>query len=1343
MQAEAQEDVYPPRPAHDVVAEPPSVTPPPLKPEVAAAHDSSDSAEERAAVPLGSLGERSQAACSAPSINEFDQYSALGVYTAVVVETERDPRATAGLMPVPSMTAGQMTSMVVEHPSTRPDRGGPELNGNSSGLRPSQLRAKRLPQPGDESQFLRVLSSYCSAITRHPCKLFVLYIALLSAFIGIMWRELDVDSHFGAFIRADGEAMRRRDAYLEALGNLKSQPDRRLQAVEDPDEDREADLIHDNLVSDEVVELRRDYGHSDETFRQLAAVVCVKRTLTILYRPKSGDAFDERVLREIREVELSLRSLSGWKRTCTDMVESEHRALCDPGISYGAFSWPTKTRPESPADEEFRISFNAQGPDLLQSPAVLTYLQSPRSDFPLDQYLPKDYEPPPRFPPDSGAPNGRPKGLRSHFLFYLTVGHEGDPMSEMRKKTGEVQNVYREVIKEEVWPLLSQRENEYINIYYYGDVISGHEVEQALQNDVMWAIASLCFVTVYLWLHTRSLFLSIMSLCIILTSVPLAYVLTPLSKTTIATFLSLFLVTGIGCDVVFVFTDFWEQSVQVERSTGRRLTWVLLHAGRNCLATSLTTSASFFANLASCLQPLREFGLFMGLAVTGAYALSVLLLPPILVIHESCCKCGSSRSRKNAESDRDAGEMDTLAIVPAGPPTLQDDILAEPKWRPRPRRKIAQIFLLALANKIAARPASVCSVALAIILVFIIGVIASYKIDRGLPDIFPEEHNQVAGNDMQEQFSVMPSDMLVSQVQGGAVCRPNGSWSNAADACILHWCDLKEVDPQQDSTSEFTCVHKEAISPSCAKLYLQTRVASPFAPDAALWKQSWTGAVQKATGSPSVSVQVDLKELKPLVLESWETGDVVTTGLYDMGQTSVQMPSPQGSSGCAIQTLCFWRHHRCSMERLHGWRSFGDFNVTAASRRLMTAVDPRGLTSALVPGPKRIDLTVVWGLRAAQSTPLVGKPEEAWSFDPRFEPDNPWAQRAMYAMCENLPSELMVFEASCWIQDFEVYLGTDRKKRFPTRDFKSEVRDWFPRTLIAQENLWKAKDDKVRAAKFTFFLNVNKNDAAGPLLEHKKKWDKYVEVMNSRAAMSGNGAWHTAQAWVRAEAEDAVVDSTVDTIIISAVCAWAGMLAFTCDPVLAFFVLGLVLGIISGLAFFMVVLVGWKIGSIEVISLVIFVGYSVTYSLHVAHTYSEAVIDDRPGMTADPEEDGLAALTDGSPNGHGDVTAPPVKRLSPADMRKSRATMSLVHIGGAVLSSAISTMGSSIFLLCCTMIIFVKLGAVVIAVTLLSVTFALMVLPAMLMLCGPPPQPWYKRWAHAVCGGKRKQSHED
>merc|ERR1712187_710750 len=66
-------------------------------------------------------------------------------------------------------------------------------------------------------------------------------------------------------------------------------------------------------------------------------------------------------------------------------------------------------------------------------------------------------------------------------------------------------------------------------------------------------------------------------------------------------------------------------------------------------------------------------------------------------------------------------------------------------------------------------------------------------------------------------------------------------------------------------------------------------------------------------------------------------------------------------------------------------------------------------------------------------------------------------------------------------------------------------------------------------------------------------------------------------------------------------------------------------------------------------------------------------------------------------------------------------------MGGAIVSAAVSTIGSSLFLLCCTITIFIKLGLVIIAVTTLSIFFTLIALPAVMILFGPSRNPCYKR----------------
>eukprot|EP00971_Amphidinium_carterae_P217315 4314163-Amphidinium_carterae.1 len=61
-----------------------------------------------------------------------------------------------------------------------------------------------------------------------------------------------------------------------------------------------------------------------------------------------------------------------------------------------------------------------------------------------------------------------------------------------------------------------------------------------------------------------------------------------------------------------------------------------------------------------------------------------------------------------------------------------------------------------------------------------------------------------------------------------------------------------------------------------------------------------------------------------------------------------------------------------------------------------------GKSLQLVPSscvPCQLTVTVVWGVRPPQSSPLINLPDPMFSYDSTFQLSNPWAQRAIYQMC--------------------------------------------------------------------------------------------------------------------------------------------------------------------------------------------------------------------------------------------------------------------------------------------------------------------------------------------------------
>jgi len=782
----------------------------------------------------------------------------------------------------------------------------------------------------------------------------------------------------------------------------------------------------------------------------------------------------------------------------------------------------------------------------------------------------------------------------------------------------------------------------------------------------------------------------------------------------------------------------------------------MLRAIRSCLATSVTTSISFFANLASCLQPLREFGMFMGLCVMGACVLMFVFLPPVVVALELC-----RRSPRARVIDVSAGESGALAALEDGGKG------AGGTAKMKRNLSRSKLFLLNLVGWIAGCPISVCVATTILGIIFLVTSVAMAQVDTGIPEIFPAGHNQVETPVIAAQFGDVTRFTFSTALSESSCTAPYfaGGWQ-----CQWEWCHTGNrfgqgqghhaddrsgscwASPVYTSTSP-NVSHRTPVNSSltCSSTTVRTRVAAAVRPSQYDWGIMTRPLIEQLVQDPNLDIVFAGHPAPVLVLEDWETGQVRLSNYHEMDAYESNKPSDCNAENngsctavpCEVRTMCFFGTPVCE---LNGWTKLGDRlslprrlspENSSMSTRLLSQVTPPVVQHAL-----RLSITVVWGIRAARSTPLLGPPKDFWTWDPTFEGDNPWAQRAVFDVCSKTTPDLMVLKRTCWVELWRTWLSS-RGRRFPSRNFMSDISEWWGSTIRAKENIW-IKDGKFAACKVSFEVNMSKKSGSSKILEYKKRWDDYIAMRNAGASVTASAAWPTSSEWVSAEAEHAIIDSTKDTIIISCASGWIGMLVFTRDPLLSCYVLTLVMGIISGLAFFMVVLVGWKIGPIEVIALVVFVGYSVTYSLHIAHEYSEVDPDDaelfemekldivrRKSCTlagSDADKEDKLKIEEGEDTI--EEAAEEMARQSLATsrgMKIARVRLAVLHLGGASISSAATTLVSTVFLLPCTLTIFLKLGAVVVMVTILSLVVALISLPAVLILAGPSPDPWYCR----------------
>jgi len=1019
-------------------------------------------------------------------------------------------------------------------------------------------------------------------------------------------------------------------------------------------------------------------SRSVESRRLQGAAMSREFDLTIVYEAKgshSGGLFHPDLILEMSRFEQGLRSLPEWEAFCAEANRGEQQ-LCDPGLSFANYAWPSQVAAPGQIVPS-SLNLDGKGQELMPLEASLRLVEK---DGLKEVLLPKDF----------GVSSGEStRMLRSFYRFRYFVCYSMEPRSVCRREGGKRSEQWTKLIKEVLLPVLQEAgrgrpfgrdDGEWpLQISFEGTGFHELEVMETLMGDLRLAVGSVVFVLFYSFLHTRSLLLSLSSLFVMMLSVPLSHVvcatITGTPSVSIASFLSLFLVVGLGSDVAFVYTDFWRDSARVAEGDVARLLWTYRHAGKASLATTATTAVSFFANLASILTSLRQFGFFMGLCVMLVWLLLSVIFVPLCILDERCCGC-CRRFRPGPQAGK-------------GLSTSGDEVSSGTRFFDAWTRKLHRRRRLCVALSLLLSAAALAWGA------------ASAETETGVPDVFPEWHNQNRGKEVIASFQELkdalgPDVVFTPPPIETKVC---GSDRVGPD-CPLRWCEVDAFAAVKQN-DQCMCLRKNSPN-TCGNdpnVPVIQYIVSPGLPSGRELAGAFRDAIV-ATSSAGLSVPVTGQDslpdvhtspLPPTILQDWATGQVIMRSVTQVRATVVRNSS---TASCGWEDWCFCGSASCQLPS--EWAQGPLIQLGGSDARRLPAVLP-----VQTPRSLRVVVEVIFGIKVTLSAPLLGKLdlENSWHFDDMYDVRQPWAQRHMVAFCTGLPTELRMVENHCWIQGFRDWLFNQKGERFPVAaaQFNALAIEYGSTQLLnghsAKESFW-VRDGMVKASFMSFVVDVSKNVGVEQALEYQKKWDHYLTDYNSRASNFARGAWHTSSLWVRATAQKELISSTVMTLLIVLLLAFLGMLLFTCDIVLSLFVVLATCCVISGLAWFIIVAMGWAIGPIEVIALIVFVGYAVTYSLHVAHRYGCHDALEGP-EEASAHLSGIEAV------------------------RYHRVHFALTTIGGAALGSAMTTGGCSVFLLFCTLTIFQKLGGVVLAVTIMSILMALGPLPAVLLVLGP------------------------
>mmetsp|Transcript_18887 Transcript_18887/g.21142 ORF Transcript_18887/g.21142 Transcript_18887/m.21142 type:complete len:303 (-) Transcript_18887:312-1220(-) len=266
-------------------------------------------------------------------------------------------------------------------------------------------------------------------------------------------------------------------------------------------------------------------------------------------------------------------------------------------------------------------------------------------------------------------------------------------------------------------------------------------------------------------------------------------------------------------------------------------------------------------------------------------------------------------------------------------------------------------------------------------------------------------------------------------------------------------------------------------------------------------------------------------------------------------------------------------------------------------------------------------------------------------------------QQYIYDFCQTLKTNSLVKDGdvTCWLEDWYTY----NTNSFPNgATFYTQLNTYL--STINGQNA--ANNNEIGYLNNTLkFTRIQATAVAQPFQGYEKtspiydKWEDLLKSYNKGAPVGINNAFETARFyWAYLATEKEFVNGAISGTLISMLFAFIILLISTLNIIMAIFATVSISCIVVSVIALMEIL-GWTLGTIESIAIVILIGFSVDYAVHLANHYVESVFEDR------------------------------YRRMQDA----------LSGIGISIISGAITTVGSGIFLFLATVVFFTKFAVLI------------------------------------------------
>ncbi|KAM7416565.1 hypothetical protein PAMA_018565 [Pampus argenteus] len=909
--------------------------------------------------------------------------------------------------------------------------------------------------------------------------------------------------------------------------------------------------------------------------------------------------------------------------------------------------------------------------------------------------------------------------------------------------------------------ILAKQSTSQVKVLYGGTELFDNEVRHTFHNDMMLAVISGVCITVLVYVLTSfSVFLTFFGLASIGLSCLLAlflyHVVFGVRYLGILNGVAAFVIIGIGVDDVFVFISTFRQASHLLQPQ-QRMIYTIKTAGRATFLTSFTTAAAYAANTFSQIPAVHDFGLFMALIVSCCWLCVSTLMPAALCIWTRCVEpreyawlscwklfSGLSASHSPLSDEDDDVALLTVEMEPGSCDTDGDaailSLSVETPLSPPGQQHVGVVStnLQWALKHLVAEPAVVRRKAVLgvflLVLLLSAGCCCLLRPATHAPLLFRQDTNLQTLLALRSNLS--GQGISCPMCSGVFMEKPHPLYTHTSSSAFKFSTHQQTLNTTT-STARSSLKPNSSTNPSGSLLTVYISKLLDLGASTTLYRFS----LNASTASPWKLCSSEHEEVSSFQVYNQPHSNY--TNRMTVCVSHVYHPYPS------------WMITSGSCDPRHGWMPEFSFYVSWSprqhSRRLYFA------QRRLRPHPSRVCVSPPGcGISSGPDGPTQGTFYTPILSDPSSAAKVKSSKTFGFNPCSGgvcgRPAVRPLVDTGAMVFVVFGILGVNRTEHKdnhvigdmgniildPDFDIFQEMGHLCKICKSISENKQLVKPGgaqclpsgnklssilpllhpechslpepnllpgqlshgavgmhggKVRWLSMAFESTTYKGKSSFQTYSDFLQWETFIQEQLTALPQSSalQRGFQTCEHWKQIFMEIIGVESALWSLLLSLAICVAAVSVFTAHPLLLLPVLITILGVIC-LVVALMYWLGWEMGAVEAISLSILVGSSVDYCLHLVEGYLLA--------------------------GESMASTPGCSLEAPAE-RQRRTLEAVNHVGVAIVSSAVTTVISTVPLFFCVIVPFAKFGQIVAINTAVSILFTLTVTVAMLACMAP------------------------